>query len=218
MNNPVVTEIIDGKGFQVSNSRFRYVLIVFILYCSVLVAKEYYNITESNDFICGIPDAHIENIRLSNMKIEYSGGVTVNNFESEIPELVDEYPKAKMFGTLPSYGFFIRHAKNITIKDLELTYKNIEERPALYFDDVIDFNLCNLKAKVSLLQTPLIYLRNSQNGIISGSIPVGSPTVLAEIDGSDTKKIIFDGNYLDENSLKYITSPDVSANQVYELR
>lgn len=218
MNNQFVTEILDGKGIHVNKNRFKYVLIVFILYCSVLVAKEYYNITESNDFICGIPDAHIENIRLSNMKIEYSGGVTVNNFESEIPELVDEYPKAKMFGTLPSYGFFIRHAKNITIKDLELTYKNIEERPALYFDDVIDFNLCNLKAKVSLLQTPLIYLRNSQNGIISGSIPVGSPTVLAEIDGSDTKKIIFDGNYLDENSLKYITSPDVSANQVYELR
>lgn len=176
------------------------------------------NVTESNDFICGIPDAHVENIRLSNIKIEYSGGGTFNDFKSEIPELVDKYPKAKMFGTLPSYGFFIRHAKNITINDLELTYKNIEERPALYFDDVIDFKLSNLKAKVSLLQAPLIYLRNSQNGIVSGSIPVGLLEVLAKIDGSDTKKIIFGRNYLDENSLKYITSPDVSANQVDELK
>jgi len=176
------------------------------------------NVTECNDFICGIPNGYVENINLSNIKIEYLGGGKYHNFINDIPELEDEYPKAKMFGTMPAYGFFIRHAKNITIKDLEITYNDVEERPALYLDDVIDFKISGLKAKVPTMDTPLIYLRNSQEGIISGSIPVGSLKILAKIDGSDTKKIIFNENYLDDNSKRFIINPEVSANQVYNLK
>ena len=41
-----------------------------------------------------------------------------------------------MFGKIPSYGFFIRHAGNIKMNDIELNYINTDSRPPFIFEDV----------------------------------------------------------------------------------
>ena len=41
-----------------------------------------------------------------------------------------------MFGDIPVYGFFIRHAKNIALNNVEISYLSDEFRPPFWLDDV----------------------------------------------------------------------------------
>ncbi|HKX82826.1 MAG TPA: glycosyl hydrolase family 28-related protein, partial [Pyrinomonadaceae bacterium] len=68
--------------------------------------------------ISGIPDNDIEDVRLSNIRIYYKGGGTLQQAGIVPPEKEEDYPEPVMFGEMPSYGFFIRHVKGITMTDV----------------------------------------------------------------------------------------------------
>ena len=55
---------------------------------------------------------------------------------SQVPENTSKYPEFSMFGELPSWGFFIRHAKGITFSDVRLKVLDEDFRPAVLCDDV----------------------------------------------------------------------------------
>lgn len=86
--------------------------------------------------ITGLPDNPVENIVLNNIVFKHEGGGTLADFNNEIPEKEKDYPEATMFGTLPAYGFFIRHAKNITLKSIQIETLAEDLRPAFLLDDV----------------------------------------------------------------------------------
>ena len=176
------------------------------------------NVTESNDFISGSPGHYIENVTLNNIKIEYEGGGTQKDFERIIPELIEEYPKAKMFGTLPAYGFFIRHAKNLSIINLEISYKKNEERPAIYCDDVIGFELSGLKAISPVYRQALLFLNNVREATISECKYIGPVEYLARLTGSNSKEIIFNRNFLIDKTKLFSASPEVNINTIKELK
>ena len=41
-----------------------------------------------------------------------------------------------MFGELPAYGLYLRHAKNITMKNVKLVLDDSDYRPGIVADDV----------------------------------------------------------------------------------
>jgi len=86
--------------------------------------------------ITGLPDNPVENIVLSNIVFKHEGGGTLNDFNNEILEKEKNYPEATMFGILPAQGFFIRHAKNITLKSIQIETLTEDIRPAFLLDDV----------------------------------------------------------------------------------
>jgi polygalacturonase len=92
--------------------------------------------------ISGIPDYPIEDVRLSNIRILYRGGGSKESGDVQPPERETNYPEPSMFGELPVYGFFLRHAKGIVLNDVEIGYLSGEFRPAFLLDDVsgVDFN------------------------------------------------------------------------------
>ncbi|WP_428839476.1 glycoside hydrolase family 28 protein, partial [Amycolatopsis pretoriensis] len=61
--------------------------------------------------IAGIPGHPIEDVKLSNIRHHLAGGLTPGDAVQNPPELETAYPEPSMFGTLPAYGFFIRHAR-----------------------------------------------------------------------------------------------------------
>jgi len=85
----------------------------------------------------GIPGHPIENIILSNIRIHFAGGGPPDI--TDVPEVEDQYPECAMFGTLPAYGFFIRHAKNVRLRDVELTCAIPDPRPPVVTIDVEGF-------------------------------------------------------------------------------
>ena len=54
----------------------------------------------------------------------------------DVPESESEYPEFHMFGELPSWGFYVRHVKGLSMKDIHLKVLEHDFRPAFVFDDV----------------------------------------------------------------------------------
>jgi len=110
----------------------------------------------------GIPGHFIENVKMDNIRIWYAGGGTKEQAERLIPENEKNYPDPNMFGILPAYGFYIRHARNIELSDIELYFAQDEQRPAFVFDDVEGVNLLNVKAQ-QYNKLPIFQLKNIKN-------------------------------------------------------
>jgi polygalacturonase len=89
--------------------------------------------------ITGIPDHYIENILLENIDITYPGGGTKKDAKRIVEEDIARYPEQFFFGVLPAWGAYIRHAKNITFKNLKLSIQNREEREKIVLLDVKGF-------------------------------------------------------------------------------
>ena len=94
-----------------------------------------------------MPDALISNVTLKNITIRYPGGgnplfakVALDTL-SRIPEKANAYPEFSMFGELPAWGFFIRHAKNIKMEGLTLICEKKDFRHAIVMDNVHDTKL-----------------------------------------------------------------------------
>jgi len=100
-----------------------------------------------------------------------------------------------MFGNLPAYGFYCRHAENLTFNNIELDFMDPDVRPAMVFDDIIKLNLDRIDARV-LGSEPLIKCKNVRNLFIqSCTAPTGIDTFL-QISGNQNDQITLIGNDL----------------------
>ena len=86
--------------------------------------------------ISGIPGHLIDDVRIGNVRQYLVGGLTPSDANQNPPELVDRYPENYMFGTLPAYGFYIRHVDNIELNDVAVHFEQNDTRPAFVLDDV----------------------------------------------------------------------------------
>lgn len=91
--------------------------------------------------ISGIPGHYIEDVTLHNIRIHYKGGGTAADTQLVPPENEALYPEPWMFGTIPAAGFFIRHARNIRLNNIELSYEKPDHRPSLWLHHVNDLRL-----------------------------------------------------------------------------
>lgn len=97
--------------------------------------------------ITGIPGHCVENVTLENIEIVYPGRSSEGiyyyplNQIHQVPERIDSYPEFSMFGELPAWAFYVRHAKGISLKNVHLSLKDKDFRPAFVFDDVKDISL-----------------------------------------------------------------------------
>jgi len=89
--------------------------------------------------ITGIPGYYVENVTLENIEISYPGGGSQRDAERVFPEDEKRYPEQFFFGVLPAWGAYIRHAKNITFKNVKLTTRNPDNREMIVLDDVEGF-------------------------------------------------------------------------------
>jgi len=132
--------------------------------------------------ISGIPGHDVEDVRLSNIRILYRGGLTldqvakqpsdlVNTFffrqsggvpprePYETPEREKEYPEPSMFGMMPAYGMFPRHARNIQLTNVDVAFMQEDRRPAFVLDQVTGVDFQHVKAQ-KVDGVPTFLLRN----------------------------------------------------------
>jgi hypothetical protein len=62
------------------------------------------------------------------------------------PEREKEYPEHSMFGMIPAYGFFIRHASGIQVSDVSIGFVQEDRRPAFILD-VTGISFSHIEAK-----------------------------------------------------------------------
>lgn len=102
--------------------------------------------------IQGIPGLRIQNVLLENVEIHYPGkadasyafrGTSKAELEA-IPELEKSYPEYSNWKELPAWGFYIRHADDITFKNVKIVVEDEDYRPAVVADDVNGLDLKGL--------------------------------------------------------------------------
>ena len=114
---------------------------------SNIVARESGAISSA---ITGYPGNYVENVQLSDIYVSVRGSDNPADTVTNVTENAGGYPFNRMFGSnLPSYGFYVRHAKNITFDNVEMAIENSEVRPAMVFEDAHEIYLNNIKAEQS---------------------------------------------------------------------
>lgn len=146
--------------------------------------------------ITGQPGFPVNNIRLSNIVIELEGGGTMEDLQKEVEEKAAEYPDGNMFGTLPAFGFYIRHATNISFEGIQMSTKTNDVRPALYLDDVSQSNFSKLQIQSYEGNSANIWLKNCQDIIIKETVLKGKSACFVNLDGEKNSNIILTNNLL----------------------
>jgi len=118
--------------------------------------------------ISGLPGHNIENVNLNNIDLQFVGGGEASHKIGAVPENEANYPESVMFDSLPAYGFYARHVKDITFQNLQLSYNKTETRPALAFDDVEDLTILGIKAERTA-DMPVINFFDTQGAWITDS-------------------------------------------------
>lgn len=85
--------------------------------------------------IAGLPRHPVEDVVLSNLYIQYTGGGTAEQAAREVPEYERAYPDPDVFGTMPSWGLFARHVSNLQVRGMELRTLAPDSRPAVLLED-----------------------------------------------------------------------------------
>ncbi len=112
--------------------------------------------------ILGIPGYYVEDVRISNITMLVKGGAPKEQTEIAVPEKENAYPDPQEFGKIPAYGFFIRHVKNIEMKDIEMKVENEDSRPPFMLEDVSGATFINVDAQLSK-GVPAFILKNVTN-------------------------------------------------------
>lgn len=127
---PAGTPVATAKRINISN---------------VVVSGAHY---EYASIIAGLAESVVEDVRLSNIRIHYDGGGTLEDAARIPPENEKNYPEPSMFGITPSYGFYVRHARGVTFENVEVSFAKDDHRPAFFLDDVAGANFFGCGATV----------------------------------------------------------------------
>ena len=163
--------------------------------------------------VVGLPDHPVENVTISNVDLEFLGGGTREDAHREAPEHATRYPEFSMFGTLPAYGFYVRHATAVTFDNIRLRYAGGDARPAFVADDVGELELVGLAAKNPTGDEPLLRFKDVRGAMIRGcrlSAPHG--TFLEALGGCE--EIALFGNDLRRAKTPVELGADVPGNAV----
>lgn len=144
--------------------------------------------------ITGLPGFPVENITLQNIRITFAGGGTLEHASRDIPENAENYPEHSMFGTLPAYGFYVRHAKNVKFRHMDLGFEQDDHRPALVFDDVTDLEILGFQAESTPLAQALIWLKQVDGAFIHGCAPRETHPTFVRLNGEKSKNVTLMNN------------------------
>lgn len=123
--------------------------------------------------IVGIPGFSVKDVLLEDIEITYAGGSSKAiacippDAVTSVPECEPDYPEFSMFGELPAWGFYVRHAEGIQMKNVKISYSEDDFRPAMVFDDVKGINLHSVDIPTAK-EMPVVLLNNVSEEKLDG--------------------------------------------------
>jgi polygalacturonase len=139
--------------------------------------------------ITGLPGHPVEGVSLTNVSVEFEGGGKREWAEREVPELAEAYPESKMFGNLPAYGFYCRHVRGLTIRDLQLRTIEPDARHAIVCDDVHGLDLHGLRTQSTPDAAAVVRLAQCREALVQGCRPGGAVEVFLQVEGKASRGV-----------------------------
>ena len=99
--------------------------------------------------IMGLPEQPIEGVRLENIRLTSNGGGTAADAAIKPKELGTIYPEPGRIGTLPAYGIYARHVKDLELANITVNFVTNDLRSAASFADIDGLEIDNFKPRVA---------------------------------------------------------------------
>jgi hypothetical protein len=148
------------------------------------------------NLVTGLPGFDVEDVTLSNIRIDSGEGGSADWVSREIPELPKAYPNARSFGRLPSHGIYCRHVTGLRLRNIEFKSTANEARPAIFCEDVKNLDVDGLRSPSIAGTQPVIKLVQTKQALLRGcSAPPGTKTFL-ELQGAQTEGVVLMGSNL----------------------
>jgi hypothetical protein len=144
--------------------------------------------------LTGVPGFYIENVTFNGVDVTFPGGGSLEDAHVTVPELRDHYPEYHMFGTLPTYGMYVRHVKGLRLDDVRFNVAEPDLRPALACEDVDDLELSGFRAEANAEADALITLKAARGVFIHDCRALCHVKVF--IRAEDAPGMLLDGNDL----------------------
>jgi hypothetical protein len=146
--------------------------------------------------ISGLPGHPVEDVTLSNIRIvslrEQPRDQTLGLGEAAIPENPHDYPEYSMFGSLPAYGLYARHVRELILDTVSTDFRTVDHRSSLFCDQVEDLRIVGWQVRTLPDSDPVIRLRDVRGADLVGlSAGVGTPVFL-RLDGA-TSDVVLQG-------------------------
>jgi hypothetical protein len=164
--------------------------------------------------ITGLADHPVENVTLRDVRLGFAGGGTSADASRSIPEKGDAYPEYSMFGKLPSYGLYCRHARSVVFDQVEVSFSQPEARPGLWCEDVDQLQVVGWDAAAASGEGALLRLENAREALIHGCRAPRGSRVYLRVGGRKTAGIRLEGNDLGFAETPVETAREVSAGAV----
>ena len=189
--------------------------------------------------IMGIPDYSPESITLSNIRLTYTSGGPLEAVTSPVPEEERRYPTANMFGTLPAYGLYCRHVKNLVLSNvalqcsdrfvrLPLSGRKRNDNPywqtpetlpedgaagnpgtAFMAEDVVGLDVASLQTRAGVNDDPVLQFTNVRGALVHGCRAPENTSVYLNVRGHQTECIALEGNEMQRARKAVDRAPEV---------
>jgi len=89
--------------------------------------------------------------------------------QSTPPEAEAKYPEPTMFGSMPSYGFFLRHVSGVELSHVKVDFARPEARPAFVLIDAAGATFDHIDAQRGADNAALFDLRHVSDFSVTAS-------------------------------------------------
>jgi len=86
--------------------------------------------------VTGIPNHCVEDLTLEDCEIQFTGGFSGDYEKLSPPNQADMYPEHFYFGALPGSAAFLRHVRDVQLREVKFELQTADSRPLLVTEDV----------------------------------------------------------------------------------
>jgi len=166
--------------------------------------------------LAGLPGHPIEDVSLADIHLSFEGGGTSEEAARAVPENPEKYPECTMFGDLPAYGFYVRHARGIRLTNVRLTTEKADLRPALVCDDVENLSVDGLEAAWSPGAAPMVRFSQVRGATVRGCRPDAPAATFLRLENAATRGVLLQANDFRGVGKVFEAAPDVPKNAIVE--
>lgn len=144
--------------------------------------------------ITGTPQSKVRDISIADFSSSSIGGGSARDLD--VPELLDKYPSADMFGDLPASGLYGRHVDGLSLKNAKFHSAQPDQRPTLVLDDVRRAEISGFDSITAPPREPVMLFRNVVGAFLFGNRLSSPAAVFLSVTGAQSKEIALRGNDL----------------------
>ena len=143
--------------------------------------------------ITGLPGHPIDGVTVENVRITTAGGWRRRG-DLAVPERAAAYPQVTMYGSLPAHGLYVRHARDVSLRNVAIVAEEPDVRPALVADDVRELHVVRLIGTGAEREAPALWLHDVRGGLVDSGIAADGVAPFLRLSGARTERVTLAGH------------------------